>query len=165
MTGPLASRADISRAIDRLAGAFGQPYASSATDAQRMITAWCDVLDDLPQLDLARAVTDIMRTAKKWPAPSALRDLCLGYATTRTTTARHRDDRGEGPRVFCLRCHTRDLATLPNGRFMPLHATNCPGLHDTDRLELQHALATEQPVWLGGSTPTGQRRTTEDDDA
>lgn len=118
-----------------------------------MLGAWHEALAEFPVTDLHRATGDVMRTHRKWPTPADVAQVCLGYAKVRTTAQRVRDEHNEGPREFCPRCHAKDLISRPNGRFMPFHAENCPGLHQADRDDLRWAIGTGQPVWRGGKAP------------
>lgn len=152
------TRDDIARAIDRLTGAFGQPFATTAKDAARMVDAWFDTLSDCNQVDLARAVTDLMRERSRWPAASDVRTKCMSYEQLRTKSRRLDEQRHEGNGEFCLRCHARDLIQRPNGRFMPFHAENCPGLHEVDRLDQRHAIASGASTWRNGKPPQAAQR-------
>lgn len=146
------TRLDIAQAIDRMAGAFGQPFAATSQEADRMIASWLAVLEHCQPLDLQRATLELMRTRKRWPAAADVYELCVADERRRRGDQRQ-DAHAEGNGEFCLRCHTRDLTTRPNGRFMPRHADTCPGLHAVDRLDLQHASATRADVWPGGRAP------------
>lgn len=145
------TRIDVAQAIDRMAGAFGQPFAATGAEAERMISSWLSVLEHCQPFDLHRATLDLMRTRKRWPAAADVYELCVADERRRRGEQQRQDAHGaEGNGEFCLRCHTHDLITRANGRFMPFHADNCPGLHDVDRLDLRHAIATGASVWRGG---------------
>ena len=132
--------------LAKLSMSFGQPFGLTHGNADEFSRTWLGVVGDCDLRDLSAAVDQWIRTQKRWPAPATIRE--DAWALTRQRRPAHHDSSG-----FCLRCHTPDLIDLPNGRFMPLHADNCPGLHDTDRLWLSHAQATDRAVWRNGAEP------------
>jgi hypothetical protein len=132
--------------LARLSLAFGQPYGLTASSADELTATWVNVVGDCEIRDLSTAVDQWIRTQKKWPVPAMIREDAWQLTRARRPTR-------PASSGFCLRCHATDLIDLPNGRFMPLHDENCPGLHETDRLELRHALATNRTIWHDGSPP------------
>lgn len=132
--------------LARLSLSFGQPFGLTAAGADGLVQTWFNVLEDCDLRDVSQAIDQWIRTQKKWPAPATIREDT--WAITRTRKPTHQDRPG-----FCPRCNARDLIVLANGRFMPLHADNCPNLHPQDQLDLRHALETGRDVWPGGSPP------------
>lgn len=137
--------------LARLALALGQPFGWQAGSADELARTWFKVLEDCEIRDVSAAVDQWIRTQKKWPVPATIRE--DAWSLTRLRKPKHEERPG-----FCMRCFTRDLIELANGRFMPMHADNCPGLHESDQLDLRHALETGRTVWRNGA-PTRPRIT------
>jgi hypothetical protein len=132
--------------LARLSMAFGQPYGLTSASADELARTWLNVVGDCELRDLSAAVDQWIRTQKKWPVPAMIRE--DAWQLTRARKPARAVSTG-----FCMRCHAPDLIDLANGRFMPLHADVCPGLHEMDRLDIQHALATGRAIWRDGSPP------------
>lgn len=131
----------------RLSLAFGQPYGLTSTSADGLISVWLTAVADCEPRDVSQAIDEWIRTQKKWPAPATIRDDAMKLLRARKPA------QSSNGSAFCSYCHARDLVELANGRFMPLHSDNCPGLHDADRLDLTHATATGRGIWRNGAPP------------
>lgn len=137
----------------RLMLAFGQPFGFSGGASDDLLRTWLNVLEDCELRDVSAAVDQWIRTSKKWPAPAQIREDAFGLLRARKPHATQHTG-------FCIRCNTPDLISLANGRFMPLHADNCPGLHESDRQDILHALSTHRDIWRNGAPPRSQKLVT-----
>jgi hypothetical protein len=143
------STLDASAVLHRLVLSYGQPYGLSSGALDDLAKEWARILDDCTPDDVNRSVDEYTKHEKKWPTASRIRDDALKIAGTRRKTEPKYVD-GE----FCPMCHTHDLISVgKRQRFMPFHADNCPGLHDSDRIELRAAIEAGTPVWHQGKPP------------
>lgn len=135
---------DVRPLLARLMLAYGQRYGQTAETAGDLVATWARTLAECDPRDVAHAVDEWVRTQKRWPVPSEIRADAWAIAGRRRPAP-------ASDTTFCRRCHTRDLVELANGRLMPYHADNCEGLHESDRLELRHAVETGRAVWRNGA--------------
>lgn len=128
----------------------------SKRSLEAAITAYAEQLDGFDHTDDVRiGFRDARARATEYaPSPSQVRQ-CVGLAcrTRRQRQERIAAHKPDEPQTFCMCCHTRDLIEIHNGRLMPFHADNCPGLHESDRLDMQHALVTNRGIWRNGAEP------------
>lgn len=138
---------DVRPLIAKLTLAYGQPYGLTAASAEDLVATWRNVVGECDLRDVTAAVEQWIRTSKKWPVPAQIREDAWAIARKRRPAI------DASLNSFCRRCHAVDLVELANGRFMPRHAATCDGLHETDQLDLRHALETGRPVWRNGVPP------------
>jgi hypothetical protein len=136
--------------LARFSLAFGQPFGLNAASADELARTWHLVVSDCHVQDLSSAVDQWIRTQKKWPAPATIREDAWALTRSRIVVAKAADG------AFCQRCFARDLIETAAGRFMPMHADNCPGLHESDYNLLQHARVTNRTIWKDGAEPVLQ---------
>jgi hypothetical protein len=154
MTPRTFSSSDASAVLHRLVLSYGQPFGLSSGALEDLAKEWARILDDCTPADVNTAVDEYTKRNAKWPTASKIRDEALKLAGTRRQAEPKFVD-GE----FCPMCHTHDLISVgKHQRFMPFHAENCPGLHESDRTELRAAIEAGNYVWHNGK-PEAQAST------
>jgi hypothetical protein len=152
--------ADAAKVIHEFTLAYGQPYGLSSGATEELAKQWAKVLNDCDPRDVQVIVDRWLKANSKWPAASRIREDVFKLEGSRKQHATNFVD-GE----FCPRCHTRELITVTrltrnpytgqdvrSQRSMPLHAMNCPGLHDDDRTDLRSAIDAGASVWRHGGS-------------
>jgi hypothetical protein len=136
--------------------ASGRPFGSDAGQDSALVSLWVRTLSDCSPDEIRNAAGRYVRedTKGKFPAPGVIRRLAFEVRARRRAMFERNQEKSrmEGPMLFCARCSARDLYVAPNGRFAPLHADNCPGLHPDDAAELQWA-HQNAAIWRAGMSP------------
>jgi hypothetical protein len=74
----------VNRALMRLASNIGAPYGRDEFQMKQMADDWIGVLSGFGPTRIEQAVSEWLRSQTKWPAPAAIRQLCLDHTTTDT---------------------------------------------------------------------------------
>lgn len=127
-------------ALEELCAAFGRPFGASES---AMVGAWRRALNDLEPDELRYAVARLAKESDRFPVPKKVREVGFQLRTQRRLDAKAQAVHNDEPIPFCPRCNARELLTDPWGRWRPIHADNCPGLHPED-LEIQRVSLARQ---------------------